>query len=281
MVKADSQKVLELSKIQNAILWAIVAEIGTWRNDISLPSNRPSLDLKAQETVAFTVQYGLPSNQWQIEVQDWFATVWSVLAQRLVLRVVGPGDRASQAYIVPPQTLEDLAVCQAQRVRIGQGFSNISLFDLLFPLCLGSVIIAMAMLLEPTVATLVGRLSAASAASQKSWLLDDVLHLQRLAYKGQQSLPGDGSWTNEEDRVPLFKAARGKQLGPLLDTPILGRTEQQLPCCAALQETPGVMDAPLSPHVIRPSPSPTHGALSHLDKDRSYPNAVRDRTCTF
>ncbi|KAK3350288.1 hypothetical protein B0T25DRAFT_505733 [Lasiosphaeria hispida] len=280
-VEADAQKGLDLNKIQNATLRALVAEIQTWRNDMSLASNRPSLDLKAEETVALTVQYGLPSNQWQVEVQDWFATVWSALAQRLVLRVVGPADRASQAYIVPPQTPEDLAVCQAQRVRIGQGFSNISLFGLLFVLCLGSVIIATSILLEPIVAILLARLSTTSAEAHKRWLLEDVLHLQRLAYKGQQHLPADGFWVDEGGRVPLFVATPGKRLGPLLDAPTLGRAEQRLSCATASQKTPTTTTAPSLPRVIRPPPSPTHKQLTRHDKYENHSNVGNGRTSTL
>ena len=191
---------------------------------MSLASYRPSLDLKAEKTAALTVQYGLPSNQWQIEVQDWFATIWAALAQRLVLRVVGPEDRASQTYIAPPQTSEELAVCRAQRVRIGQGFSNISFFGMLFVFCLGSAIIAASVLLEPIAAVATqffARFSTISVAAttRKRGLLDDALHLQRLAYKGQQKQSESGVWVDEHRRIPLFVAAPGKQLGPLFDTP--------------------------------------------------------------
>lgn len=163
--------------------------------------------------MSLTVQYGLPSNQWQVEVEDWFATVWATLMQRLVLRVVGPMVRTSQQYIVPPQTPE-IAICKGQKVRMGQGFSNVSLFGLLFVLCFGSVIIATSVLLE-LLGLCCSRCSKSSARARKNWLLDDALHLQRLVYKGQGQ-PREGVWIREDRGIPLFQP-QDQWLSPLAE----------------------------------------------------------------
>lgn len=207
-IAIDAQRSLNLTTIQTATLKVLYDEIRTWRNDIELASWRPNLDLVAQNTVAMTVQYGLPSNQWQIEVEDWFATVWATLMQRLVLRVVGPTDRTSQEYIVPPQSPEELAICRAQKVRMGQGFSNVSLFGLLFVLCFGSVITATSLLLE-LLGPYYSQISKNSASSRRSWVLNDALHLQRSAYKGQGQ-PTRGNWTHEDRSIPIIQPGDGQ-----------------------------------------------------------------------
>ncbi|KAI1733858.1 hypothetical protein F4680DRAFT_471695 [Xylaria scruposa] len=126
----------------------------------------------------------LPSNQWQIEVQGWHATAMASLQYSLLLRI---SDDYTE-YNSSPLTLtssEDLAICSRQRARISAGFANVSALNLILVLSLAKFF--------PSI-----------KPKQMTWIRNDVLHLQRLAYTAQELLSGEDrtAWTGINKSIP-------------------------------------------------------------------------------
>ena len=175
-------------------------------NAASQPPN-----IKAQERITTQEQFALPRNQWQIEVQAWQAAVMSTLQERLSMRVVGPADVGARQFVLPAADAAESALCDAQRVRVGQDFNNVSVFGLVFVFAMGGFIITLSLFLEAIVGVLArAAKSAAMAKALESWFRDDVLQIQRLAYQGQS--PWDWTGTKDGD-VPIPEASA--LLGPL------------------------------------------------------------------
>ncbi|KAI0441135.1 hypothetical protein F4803DRAFT_563304 [Xylaria telfairii] len=162
---------LSLNSIQNATLNAL----------LELPISFALIDeydsslIANQELLIGVHYYPVPSNQWQVEVQGWHATVMASLQQRLISRVSGsgPGHNLSNLTLASPQ---DLAVCSRQRARTTAGFANVSALNLILAL-----------------------------SKQVAWIRNDVLHLQRLAYTAQERLEGREERTNKALLGPLIE----------------------------------------------------------------------------
>jgi hypothetical protein len=59
------------------------------------------------------IQGPLPSNQWQLEVQHWFATSLATLQASTVAKANGP-DSGFEKWLVHPNTTEEYTSCQKQ-----------------------------------------------------------------------------------------------------------------------------------------------------------------------
>ncbi|KAI1279385.1 hypothetical protein F5Y07DRAFT_387531 [Xylaria sp. FL0933] len=163
--------------------------------------------------VVDAIQLPLPSNQWQIEVQFWHSTIMSLIQYGLLQYMVGPNDDNLQKYVVPPSTSEEQALCKRQRVRISQGFANVSSLGLFFTISLGSVVILLALLLD-NIMGCIARLSKGDGKKHRAWIRDDVLHFQRLAYRQEQAF-GPRWIATDDDDVPLVEG--NGFLDPLVD----------------------------------------------------------------
>jgi len=155
------------------------------------------------------IQITLPSNQWQIEVESWHARVVSTIQARLVIHAAGPSTESIRRYIVPPATEAQRQLCRVQRVRVGQGFNNISVLGLLLTAILGVLIILASLALDPVVGQLGQASRGRAARSLRSWNHDYVLQIQRVAYEGQS----ERRWENIDGEVPI--TSDGEPLVPL------------------------------------------------------------------
>ncbi|KAK0717785.1 hypothetical protein B0T26DRAFT_776735, partial [Lasiosphaeria miniovina] len=133
----------------------------------------------------------------------------SVMQTRLVMQATGPSTESIRQYIVPPATEAQKQLCRAQRVRVGQGFSNISLLGLLLVAILGVLIILASLALDSVVSRLSQVSKARVARSLRSWNHNYVLQIQRLAYEGQS----ERKWENIDGEVPV--TSDSESLGPL------------------------------------------------------------------
>ncbi|KAJ2993905.1 hypothetical protein NUW58_g1188 [Xylaria curta] len=152
----------------------------------------------SQSQVVDEIQLPLPSNQWQIEVQFWHATVMSLIQHSLLEFMIGPNNAALQKYIKAPITSEERAVCKRQRVRISQGFANVSSLGLFFTIGLGTVVIILALFLD-NIMGCITRFSKGDEQKHRAWIRDDVLHLQRLAYTQEKAFGPRWIATDDND----------------------------------------------------------------------------------
>jgi len=173
-------------------------------------------------------QIALPSNQWQIEIESWHARVMSTMQTRMVMQASGPSTDSIRRYVVPPATEAQRQLCRAQRVRVGQGFTNISLLGLLLVVIPGVLVILASLALDP----LVGRLGQPSkgraARFLRRWNHDYVLQIQRVAYEGQSRQ----KWEKIDGEVPVTSGS--EPLVPLrYGSPVMSRV--RVPVGASLE----------------------------------------------
>jgi len=164
------------------------------------PADDTSDDMIAQRRLYTSkAQSSLPANQWQIEVENYQARTMASLQVRLTMQATGSSDASIRQHILPPTTDAETQLCRAQRVRVGQGFSNISLLGLVLVVPLGALIIVTSLLLDPIIG-LIGRTARGKTArSLRSWNHDYVLQIQRSAYEGQTEC----KWDNVDGEVPI------------------------------------------------------------------------------
>lgn len=194
-------------------------------------------NIVANRDVHGTVQLPLPSNQWQIEVQAWHATVMTLLQQEILQWMIGPSNPILQQSVIHPTSPAEMTLCTRQRVRLGQagggsgGFANVSTFTLFLVVGLSTLIITTNLALDGLVSRGCCCFSSSRRATrtigrpkQRAWIRDDVLHLQRLAYVGQ-SHDGKESghvWVGADKDVPRVEG--GTLLGPLVEPEAGGTT---------------------------------------------------------
>ncbi|KAL7621859.1 hypothetical protein AAE478_007359 [Parahypoxylon ruwenzoriense] len=210
---------------QNAtirMLQHILRDIASLPSTAALPNSNLVADLYAN----LPNQLPLPSNQWQIEVQAWHATVMTLLQQGILQWVVGASSPTLHQYINRPTTPEHVALCGRQRIRPGTGgrFANVSTVGLFSVLASGTLIILTSLFLD-NLADCVSRLSDTVRVKQRVWALDDVLHLQRLAYEAQAQARVEAGhdpeyvWTGTDSNIPRVEgdALLGPLVGPNIE----------------------------------------------------------------
>lgn len=209
----------------NRIMEALVVS-----NIFGAVNGRGALALQAQDTVFSSVvidQAGrIPDNQWQIELDGWFAVSSARLQQELVQDASGLPDPIQRAGAVftPPADKYEAAICNRQMIRNAPGYQNFSTLGVALILILGTVLIVLGL----TIDTVVGLVQKKIKADylRLSWTSDGYLQLQRMAWEGA----GYGDWERCDDDVPT---SRG-----------MGRDNQKL----------GVLDisVPEHPHMMKP-----------------------------
>ncbi|OTA94167.1 hypothetical protein M434DRAFT_30179 [Hypoxylon sp. CO27-5] len=162
-------------------------------------SSEVTQDLEANQKVNGEIQFPLPSNQWQIEVQSWHGIIMKLLQEGILEWTLGPTSPILQEHLLRPDSPEQAILCRSQRVKLGAGggFANVSAFGFFFLLITGTLVVVTSICLD-TFAECLGYFSSAVKRRHRVWIQDDSLHLQRLAYEAQ---------------ARALKEAHGKDLG--------------------------------------------------------------------
>ncbi|KAI3327333.1 hypothetical protein HD806DRAFT_550854 [Xylariaceae sp. AK1471] len=196
---------MPLTPVQNATIIAI-GETSVSISGVAYGNT----NLLANQKLLGYVQLPLPSNQWQIEVQGWHATTMAILHQALNIRVLGFGVPEIYALLEAehPISPADAAVCRRQRVRYPRGgFANVSGLGFFLVILLGTLIILTDLFLSSWIG-LFGKYYPLVKVREKSWIYDDVLHLQRLAYMAQERAEREhGSvWIDTDKDIPRVES---------------------------------------------------------------------------
>ena len=177
-------------------------------------SGRGSSALKAQNTVFTLTQVGqLPDNQWQIELDGWFATSLASLQLYLYEKAVGPSDVLDNGGIVQrPKDAYGETLCKRQMIRNVSGYQNFSTLGVAIILILGCFLVVLGWIIDIIVGWIQKLLFKRNFA-RLSWVSDGYLQLQRLAYEGA----GYDLWENCSGDIPVAGNGRGelKQLDGL------------------------------------------------------------------
>jgi hypothetical protein len=156
-------------------------------------NGRSGSSLRASETAIATIQASLPSNQWEIEVSSWFSTGLAML-QNVLREYASPTHILPGTYIQQPESAIDRGMCYNQKTKETSGTTSFSVLGLAIILVVGTLLILTSLVLE-TVTGWIG------IKSYSSWVLDDKLHLQRMAFEARGV-----RWTNIEGVVPVTEA---------------------------------------------------------------------------
>ncbi|KAK0285204.1 hypothetical protein LTR35_005406 [Friedmanniomyces endolithicus] len=176
-------------------------------------NGRGAAALRASETCFTNDQAALPNNQWQIEIDAWFATSLARLQQSMVDYAVGPTNAPAGVDIVYPTSLPDKAMCRAVKIRAPAGVQNFSLLGVLIILIVGTLLILVGIVIDK-IGGLLQKCFRARPSGRLAWVLDEKLQLQRMAFEGAQWT----GWQNCDKRVPTTAAeAILGRYGPLGD----------------------------------------------------------------
>lgn len=147
------------------------------------------------------ISTALPSDHWQLEVQNMHNITMAMLQRTIVSHAV-PGEGASiplepQSYIIQETEPASLKVCASQRIKT-MAYSSFSILGLALIISLGSVVILLNMSL-PGLVGWIQRRTGKGLYLRQQWIESDFLQLQRMAFEGK----GIGPWTGNEDAVPI------------------------------------------------------------------------------
>jgi hypothetical protein len=202
-----------LNGYQLATAYTVITAMDEASSIYDAIEGRGSAALKAQNTVFDKIQQAaLPNNQWQIEVDGWFAVSLAGLQQALVERALGPTDVLNSGGTIDYPTNDyGKALCKRQMIRNVSGYENFSVLGVAIILVIGGTLVFLGSVLDDAVG-LVQKLLG-KHYGLLTWTSDGYLQLQRLAYEGA----GYGDWERCADDVPHSRdLARGAQmLGPL------------------------------------------------------------------
>jgi len=180
----------------------------TSNNTLSmLLSSLGSSSLLAENSRTYALSAPLPSNQWHLEVTNWFDIMMARLKSQVVGYVTGPSNPGDVHYLEKPSTPEEQSMCMDQKV-IRTDYASFSIFGLTMILVLGSLIIVINLTLE-TLAGAIQKRTSKGEYRQLEWGLTETLQLQRLAYEGRDI----GTWKGAVNEIPV--TAYGESFGVL------------------------------------------------------------------
>lgn len=202
-----------LSVIQYATAETIIISLRASNMFYSV-SGRGAGALKAQNTVFTLTQVAkLPDNQWQIELDGWFAISLASLQQYLYEKASGPTNVLDVGgTVTTPKDAFGRAICERQMIRNVSGYQNFSTLGVAIILILGCTMVFLGWVIDTSVGFIQSFLFKKNFA-RLSWISDGYLQLQRLAYEGA----GYNHWEACANDVPVTGDGRGerKQLGGL------------------------------------------------------------------
>ncbi|KKY13335.1 hypothetical protein UCDDS831_g09097 [Diplodia seriata] len=159
-----------------------------------------SAALIGRQKLANGIQGPIASNQWQLEVESWFATLMAAYQQGYVEVATGPSDARIPIDTTHRNGIGD-GFCKAQKIR-STGFANFSTFGLGIIFGVGGLVVVLSYTLEPFAAW-VQRRRMLDQYSRLEWNENEVLQMQRLAHEEL----GVGPWRRCDGGVPVTERA--------------------------------------------------------------------------
>ena len=148
----------------------------------------------------------LPTNQWQLEVENLFNVSLALLQLIGVLHVSPPeiqitSNTTYNMYITTPNTTEGKNLCNSQKI-LSSGQYSFSFFGLLFILVGGSLVIILSNAVPPLVRHWQAECRDERAQYRRhEWSANDVLHLQSIALDSRDI----SGWKMDADVPVLMK----------------------------------------------------------------------------
>jgi hypothetical protein len=139
----------------------------------------------------------LPSNQWILELNNWFGTMMTNLQLRSLQYATGPSSTSFFKYIQQPETHEEQEMCSHQIIRRND-FASFNILGLAIIFIVGGLMI----ILNLTLSTIVNKIQQATPKGQhriREWDINGTLKLQRIAFQNH----GAALRTGGKDPTPI------------------------------------------------------------------------------
>lgn len=157
------------------------------------------LGYSALDAAAYTenqqqVTVALPRNQWQVEVNSWFATSLSFMQRARISDVSTPSADLRQYWRnVSRNDTVSLDQCNSQKFK-SSAYQSFSVLGLSINFAVGGVLLILGLCLTDIHPCFRNKKSA----KLQAWMADGALQLQRVAYEGQNI----GTWNRDVQIVP-------------------------------------------------------------------------------
>ena len=192
----------------NRVIWGLMSSL-----TFGTVNHLTTGTLLANDFVVFgSFSYGLPPNQWQIEVQGWFETSLAKLQAFIVnwaanIADLGPyGNVSSPDPNLNPTGKAAYELCSNQRIRNTGSYQSFSALGLLIVICIGTLIIVLSLTAESCVASARrrkrqhGKGGADDDYREIARVADRKLQLLRLAL---MSTGVQATWSRTMDQIPI------------------------------------------------------------------------------
>jgi hypothetical protein len=201
-------------------------------------------------------QLGIPSNQWEAEVQAWVRFLVAVTQTTITHIAAGPGIvRPDFDQLAEP--LDWPGLCSGQRMGAPDGYSNINVFALVLVVGLSGIIILTNLSLVPTLKYLHQRHDLFQQLVV-SWNHESILQVQRKAYEGA----GYSEWLDRDAAVP--KTNNNRPIPGLGTEEIAARIGSMVLVNPDATRPEGSLPSPITSHPPHPP---------HLSSDPQLPLA--------
>lgn len=203
-------KDLNLNTVQLATITRLMQYL-PWINLYQSVLPRPANALRAQDTVFELEQPYLPDNQWEIEIEGWFADTLAKLQYLVAEYADQPkeylqyGDELVQLWKDDKNDLSDAlrAMCFNQLVNDGHSTMSFSIAGLVVIFTIGGSLIFLSLFIETLVA-FVQKKTGYGLIAQEAWLQDETIKLQSALFEQA----GLGSWIGRQDAIPVTTTAQ-------------------------------------------------------------------------
>ena len=171
--------------------------------------SRGAVTLRASDTLGanFLNQDSLPTDQWTLEVTEWFAMSMARLQQFLVDYAAGSRYQYPGTHLAPGKP----NICEHQKIRSAGGYISFSIFGLALIVAISFTLIFTALAVDTVVGAAQSRWDWQDH-KRLQWAVDEKLQLQRLAFEGA----GQGFWTRGANAVPVTTRSESIGLPPEL-----------------------------------------------------------------
>ncbi|KAF2249670.1 hypothetical protein BU26DRAFT_504125 [Trematosphaeria pertusa] len=142
---------------------------------------------------------GLPPNQWQLELDNWFGIVMAQMQSVLLQWATGPEKPENRRYIIPPTDPDVAWMCNNQVVHDSR-YICFSVLGISLFIGTGSLVVLVGWFIDDIVRA-VQRPLGKGAYRRFEWRWNEMFQLQRTAF----ALQGAGLWVESKAPVPVTK----------------------------------------------------------------------------
>ena len=167
------------SEDRNGFLWSLAAIMNMANGFTELTAFLRGGSLLASDCVSNLGQDGLPSNQWELELEHWFKFTLADLQRAILDQATGPVTSEARSFHSPPTPAEAQAICGSQKIR-SDSYTSFNVLGLTIMFSIGGLIMVISACL-PTATARMQRHKRPFASIE--WVTNDTLQLQRLVHE--------------------------------------------------------------------------------------------------